>query len=465
MCDGVTGNSSGSQTKTLMGFRITLLAAVCERWSDKNSFLDMMSIDGHCPAFIKTEPSSPSSLSDSLTQHSPGASSDAGSSYSSVTKGKPTGLDSPAAEVDLRRPGAPCRLLEEAQEKSGYALSSGPKRLCLVCGDVASGFHYGVASCEACKAFFKRTIQGNIEYSCSVSRDCEITKRRRKSCQACRFTKCLSVGMLREGVRLDRVRGGRQKYKRRIDSDSSVFFSVQQPHRKQPSCSTLGENKVVTLLLGAEPEKVCAMPDPALPDSDIKALTTLCDLADRELVLNISWAKNIPGFSSLCLSDQMSLLQSAWMEILVLRVAFRSLPCEDKLVFADDYIMDAEQAKSAGLLELHKAILQLVSRYRSMRLEKEEFVTLKAIALANSDSMHIEDVEAVQGLQDSLHEALLDYECVHHREDPRRAGKLIMTLPLLRQTSAKAVRHFCSIKQDGRVPMHKLFLELLEANV
>lgn len=79
--------------------------------------------------------------------------------------------------------------------------------------------------------------------------------------------------------------------------------------------------------------------------------------------------------------------------------------------------------------------------------------------------MHIEDVEAVQKLQDVLHEALQDYESGQHPEDPRRAGKLLMTLPLLRQTSTKAVQHFYSIKQDGKVPMHKLFLELLEAKV
>lgn len=71
------------------------------------------------------------------------------------------------------------------------------RRLCLVCGDVASGFHYGVASCEACKAFFKRTIQGNIEYTCPANNECEINKRRRKACQACRFQKCLLMGMLK----------------------------------------------------------------------------------------------------------------------------------------------------------------------------------------------------------------------------------------------------------------------------
>lgn len=51
----------------------------------------------------------------------------------------------------------------------------------------------------------------------------------------------------------------------------------------------------MSLLLVAEPEGIFAMPDPTVPESDIKALTTLCDLADRELVVNIGWAKHIPG--------------------------------------------------------------------------------------------------------------------------------------------------------------------------
>lgn len=77
--------------------------------------------------------------------------------------------------------------------------------------------------------------------------------------------------------------------------------------------------------------------------------------------------------------------------------------------------------------------------------------------------MHIENIEAVQRLQDSLHEALQDFEASQHPEDPRRAGKLLMTLPLLRQTATKAVQHFYNIKLQGKVPMHKLFLEMLEA--
>uniref|UniRef100_A0AAY5E9U0 Estrogen-related receptor gamma a n=1 Tax=Electrophorus electricus TaxID=8005 RepID=A0AAY5E9U0_ELEEL len=413
-------------------------------------------IESNCPSYIKTEPSSPASLTDSVNHHSPGGSSDASGSYSSAMNGHQNGLDSPtlygpASALGPSGTGAKryedcsSTIGEDSQIKCEYMLNSMPKRLCLVCGDIASGYHYGVASCEACKAFFKRTIQGNIEYSCPATNECEITKRRRKSCQACRFMKCLTVGMMREGEKAGR------------EGERNVRWGKNE--------KPFQHNKIVSHLLVAEPEKIYAMPDPTVPDSDIKALTTLCDLADRELVVNIGWAKHIPGFSTLSLADQMSLLQSAWMEILILRVVYRSLSFEDKLVYAEDYIMDEDQSKLAGLLDLNNAILQLVKKYKGMKLEKEEFVTLKAIALANSDSMHIEDVEAVQKLQDVLHEALQEYESSQHAEDPRRAGKLLMTLPLLRQTSTKAVQHFYSIKQDGKVPMHKLFLELLEAKV
>lgn len=84
----------------------------------------------------------------------------------------------------------------------------------------------------------------------------------------------------------------------------------------------------------------------------------------------------------------MSLLQSAWMEILVLSIVFRSLPCDDEIVYAEDYVVDEEQARISGLLDLHVAIVPLVRRYKKLRMEKEEFVMLKAIALANSGKKH-----------------------------------------------------------------------------
>ncbi|XP_037314784.1 estrogen-related receptor gamma-like [Pungitius pungitius] len=257
--------------------------------------------------------------------------------------------------------------------------AAGPKRLCLVCGDFASGYHYGVASCEACKAFFKRTIQGNIDYSCPLVSECEITKRRRKACQACRFHKCLQAGMLREGVRMDRVRGGRQKYKRRMEAGPISF-------RKAPYGVTVGSrNKLVSQLLLTEPAPLDANQDNSTNDGSLRNLLTLCDLLNRELLLLIGWAKQIPGFSGLSLVDQMSLLQSGWMEALLVGVAWRLQEAKgEELVFARNLRLDEAECRAAGLADLHEALRHLTAKYRAVHLSAEEAVTLKAVALANS---------------------------------------------------------------------------------
>ena len=80
---------------------------------------------------------------------------------------------------------------------------------CAVCGDHAAGQHYGVRTCEGCKAFFKRTVQKNSKYVCFADKNCPMDRRRRNKCQFCRFKKCLSEGMVKEVVRTEGLRGRR----------------------------------------------------------------------------------------------------------------------------------------------------------------------------------------------------------------------------------------------------------------
>ena len=59
--------------------------------------------------------------------------------------------------------------------------------------------HYGVHSCDGCRGFFKRSIRRNLEYICKEGGKCIVDVSRRNQCQSCRFSKCISANMRREG--------------------------------------------------------------------------------------------------------------------------------------------------------------------------------------------------------------------------------------------------------------------------
>lgn len=75
----------------------------------------------------------------------------------------------------------------------------GDQRTCLICGDRATGLHYGIISCEGCKGFFKRSICNKRVYRCSRDKNCEMSRKQRNRCQYCRLLKCLQMGMNRKG--------------------------------------------------------------------------------------------------------------------------------------------------------------------------------------------------------------------------------------------------------------------------
>ncbi|XP_026581746.1 nuclear receptor subfamily 1 group I member 3-like, partial [Pseudonaja textilis] len=74
----------------------------------------------------------------------------------------------------------------------------GGEKTCAVCGDRASGYHFHVMTCEGCKGFFRRTVLKGIQFTCPFTQSCPVTKAKRRQCQACRYKKCLAVGMRKD---------------------------------------------------------------------------------------------------------------------------------------------------------------------------------------------------------------------------------------------------------------------------
>ncbi|CAG5131857.1 unnamed protein product [Candidula unifasciata] len=81
---------------------------------------------------------------------------------------------------------------------------------CRICGARASGLHYGVNTCEACKGFFRRALKRPVVFKCPKSKKCDVKGNKRSTCRFCRYKKCLSLGMARESIKT-----GRYSYKKR----------------------------------------------------------------------------------------------------------------------------------------------------------------------------------------------------------------------------------------------------------
>ncbi|XP_036961175.1 nuclear receptor subfamily 2 group C member 2 isoform X2 [Acanthopagrus latus] len=94
--------------------------------------------------------------------------------------------------------------MERLLGQSGDLSRPQPVEYCVVCGDKASGRHYGAVSCEGCKGFFKRSVRKNLTYSCRSKQDCVINKHHRNRCQFCRLKKCLKMGMKTDSVQSER---------------------------------------------------------------------------------------------------------------------------------------------------------------------------------------------------------------------------------------------------------------------
>ncbi|TKS66377.1 Nuclear receptor subfamily 4 group A member 2 [Collichthys lucidus] len=255
-----------------------------------------------------------------------------GDSYGSSYDVKPPCLFQMPVQGEL-----PCVKLAHGHHFMDYQTSSAASRgplntegLCAVCGDNAACQHYGVRTCEGCKGFFKRTVQKNAKYVCLAAKSCPVDKRRRNRCQYCRFQKCLAVGMVKEVVRTDGLKGRRgrlpSKPKAVPDSSSPVSNLLSALVRAH-----VDSNPPPSLLNCFKFKESPGSP----PGDDAQHVRQFYDLLTRSMEVIRGWAQKIPGFTSLPKHDQDLLFYSAFLELFVLRLSYRSNPEEGKLIFCD----------------------------------------------------------------------------------------------------------------------------------
>ncbi|XP_063234698.1 retinoic acid receptor RXR isoform X2 [Bacillus rossius redtenbacheri] len=304
---------------------------------------------------------------------------------------------------------------------------SNSKHLCSICGDRASGKHYGVYSCEGCKGFFKRTVRKDLSYACREEKNCIIDKRQRNRCQYCRYQKCLAMGMKREAVQEERQRT-KERDQNEVESTSSLHAD---------------------------------MPVERILEAEKKVEVKIEHSSDFDLV---EWAKSIPHFTSLPMEDQVVLLRAGWNELLIAAFSHRSIDVKDSIVLATGVTVHRNAAHQAGVGTLFDRVLsELVCKMREMKMDKTELGCLRSIILFNPDVRGLKSSQEVELLREKVYASLEEYTRVNRPDEPGRFAKLLLRLPSLRSIGLKSLEHLFFFKLIGDVPLDNFLMEMLES--
>ncbi|KAF7654625.1 hypothetical protein LDENG_00066480 [Lucifuga dentata] len=329
---------------------------------------------------------------------------------------------------------------------------------CFVCQDKSSGYHYGVSACEGCKGFFRRSIQKNMLYTCHRDKVCVINKVTRNRCQSCRLQKCLDVGMSKELVRNDRTKKKKVEEKRPegvevyvLSADMEQMIErVRRAHQDTfPSLCQLGKYTTSN----SSEHRVSL---------DVSLWDKFSELSTKCIIKTVEFAKQLPGFTTLTIADQITLLKAACLDILILRICTRYTPDQDTMTFSDGLTLNRTQMHNAGFGPLTDLVFAFANQLLPLEMDDAETGLLSAICLLCGDRQDLEESEKVDVLQEPMLEALKIYVRRRRPEKPSMFPKILMKITDLRSISVKGAERVITLKMEIPGSMPPLIQEMLE---
>uniref|UniRef100_A0A8D2P0D0 Retinoic acid receptor alpha n=1 Tax=Zosterops lateralis melanops TaxID=1220523 RepID=A0A8D2P0D0_ZOSLA len=244
-------------------------------------------------------------------------------------------------------------------------------------------------------------------YTCHRDKNCIINKVTRNRCQYCRLQKCFEVGMSKESVRNDRNKKKKDVPKPECSESyiitpevEELIEKVRKAHQETfPALCQLGKYTTNN----SSEQRVSL---------DIDLWDKFSELSTKCIIKTVEFAKQLPGFTTLTIADQITLLKAACLDILILRICTRYTP--------------------------------------------------DAICLICGDRQDLEQPDKVDKLQEPLLEALKIYVRKRRPNKPHMFPKMLMKITDLRSISAKGAERVITLKMEIPGSMPPLIQEMLE---
>ncbi|XP_011431632.4 vitamin D3 receptor A isoform X2 [Magallana gigas] len=320
---------------------------------------------------------------------------------------------------------------------------------CRVCGDNASGFHYGANTCEACKGFFRRSIvkiqQNKESYKCiGKGEGCVLGPGKRNPCAACRYARCLEVGMS-----IGAIKTGRYTYEKRTKDTVEVrkMKVAEKPRQMETYISDSEVDQIIQslkeVLLKSCPEAHTIFDRETNLNrqwqiyNEYKAKVEIfgtmsvipkevwdefyketgIDLDNRQdlmkemacrmehgLTMMVDFVRTIPGFADLSVSDQTELIKASHFEFFFLML-HKSFNPELRVVSGMIGLHESEINKVAEK-EAIENLFQFSTSLKNLDLAFDEIILVRGICVTFADRCQLEDPKAVEQIQWRLINAL-----------------------------------------------------------